>query len=89
MTKKQVLDLYFLSARHQLIEIAAFLDRVDRADGEEDFRLNAFRYALEELVKRKPERARRILELFSDPTTEPVEKATTKSALGTWKPVKE
>ena len=28
MTRQQVLDLYFLDARHKLIEIAAFLDRV-------------------------------------------------------------
>jgi hypothetical protein len=33
MTRQQVLDLYFLDARHKLIEIAAFLDRVERATG--------------------------------------------------------
>jgi hypothetical protein len=33
MTKQQVLDLYFLDARHNLIELAAFLDRVERAAG--------------------------------------------------------
>ncbi len=33
MTKQQVLDLYFLDARHKLIELAAFLDRVERATG--------------------------------------------------------
>ena len=33
MTRQQVLDLYFLDARHKLIEIAAFIDRVNRADG--------------------------------------------------------
>ncbi len=27
MTQQQVLDLYFLDARHKLIEVAAFLDR--------------------------------------------------------------
>jgi len=32
MTRQQVLDLYFLDARHKLIELAAFLDRVERAD---------------------------------------------------------
>ena len=29
MTRQQVLDLYFLDARHKLIEVAAFLDRVN------------------------------------------------------------
>ena len=33
MTQQQVLDLYFLDARHKLIEVAAFLDRVERAVG--------------------------------------------------------
>lgn len=86
MTKKQVLDLYFLSARHQLIEIAAFIDRVERAEGDEDFRMDAFRKALSELVKESPERAKRLLILFSDPTSEPIEKSDSKSALGAWKP---
>ena len=46
MTRQQVLDLYFIDARFRLIELAAFLDRVDRADGPADFRLEAFRKAL-------------------------------------------
>src|SRR5262245_29267097 len=48
MTRQQVLDLYFMEARAKLIDIAAFLDRVDCAQGEADFRLKAFRKALEE-----------------------------------------
>ena len=32
MTKQQVLDLYFLDARHKLIDVAAFLDRVELAE---------------------------------------------------------
>ena len=41
MTRQQILDLYFLDARHKLVELAAFLDRVERADGKDDFRLKA------------------------------------------------
>ena len=33
MTRQQVLDLYFMDARFRLVELAAFLDRVDRAAG--------------------------------------------------------
>jgi len=84
MTKKQTLDLYFLTARHLLIEVAAFMDRVDRSEGEEDFRMIAFRKAVEELSKGGSNRAERILNVFSDPTTEPVEKATSKSATGAY-----
>lgn len=84
MTRQQVLDLYFLDARHKLIEIAAFLDRVGRASGQGDFRLNAFRRALRELGIRRNGRARRVLLALSDPTHEPIPKATTKSACGAW-----
>ena len=33
MTRQQVLDLYFMENRAKLIDLAAFLDRVDRATG--------------------------------------------------------
>lgn len=84
MTHQQVLDLYFLDARHKLIEIAAFMDRVERAKGEEDFRMKNFREALSELGKSKIDRAEKVLLSFSDPTTEPIAAATTKAACGTW-----
>ncbi|MHC5001830.1 MAG: hypothetical protein ACYTJ0_01790, partial [Planctomycetota bacterium] len=71
-------DLYFMEHRAKLIDIAAFLDRVDRAagdGGEADFRMRAFRDALEILREPGPDRARRVLELFSDHTTAPLESA--------------
>lgn len=82
MTKQQVLDLYFLDARHKLIELAAFLDRVERADGKNDFRLKAFRAALEKLTGSKKQRARTVLLAFSDLTKQPVALATGKGACG-------
>ena len=84
MTRQQVLDLYFMDARAKLIDIAAFLDRVDRAAGETDFRLSAFRKALRELDGKEPQRARQVLLAFSDPTTEPIETAPGKGACGAW-----
>jgi hypothetical protein len=84
MTRQKVLDLYFMDARCKLIELAAFLDRMDRAEDEADFRLKAFRNALKELGKSKPQRARQVLLAFSDPTTQPIPKATTKAACGAW-----
>lgn len=84
MTRQQVLDLYFLAARHQLIEIAAFLDRVDRASGEADFRLDAFRQALRQLESVPTDRAAAVLMAFSDPTTEPIPRASGKGAVGAW-----
>lgn len=84
MTRKQVLDLYFIDARHKLIELGAFLDRVNRAEGEADFRLEAFRTAAAELLTTRPDKAERVLLAFSDPTTEPIPAAPGKGACGAW-----
>lgn len=84
MTRQQVLDLYFLDARHKLIEIAAFLDRVERASGKDDFRLKVFYSALKRLNGK--EKAKNVLLAFSDLTTKPVEKAEGKGATGASNP---
>jgi hypothetical protein len=84
MTRQQILDLYFLDARHKLIELAAFLDRVERADGKDDFRLKAFRAALGGLTGNKKNKAKNVLLAFSDSTIEPIAKATSKGAAGAW-----
>ena len=84
MTKQQVFDLYFLDARHKLVEIAAFLDRVERAAGKDDFRLKAFRIAVRKLSGRQKAKARQVLLAFSDPTTKPIARAEGKGAMGAW-----
>ena len=82
MTRQQLLDLYFIAARAGVIDLAAFLDRIERGEGEADFRLEALQTALSELQKNVPERARRVLLAFSDPTTEPIAAAPGKGACG-------
>jgi hypothetical protein len=82
MTRQQVLDLYFMDARSKLIDLAAFIDRVERACGEDDFRMRAFREAVKHLSGSDPERAKQVLLTFSDPTSEPAVAATTKAACG-------
>ena len=84
MNRQQLLDLYYLEARSKLIDIAAFLDRLDRAEGEADFRLAAFKQALGELGRGDGSRAEQVLLSLSDPTTEPIPAATTKAACGAW-----
>ena len=84
MTQQQVLDMYFMDARHKLIDVAAFMDRVDRGEGSADFRYEAFKKALEALDQGQPGRAAAVLDVFSDPTTEPIAAATTKAACGAW-----
>jgi len=85
MTREQVLDLYFMDARSKLIDLAAFLDRIRRAQGKEDFRMGAFRAALEHLRSDDPHQAKQVLLELSDPSTEPIATATTKTACGAWK----
>jgi hypothetical protein len=85
MTRQQVLDLYFLDARHQLVELAAFLDRVERAEGRDDFRLKNFRAALGILRGGKKQKAKKVLLAFSDPTTEPVAKGEGQGACGAYR----
>jgi hypothetical protein len=84
MTQQEALDLYFMEARAKLIDVAAFLDRVERSEGEADFRLVAFTSALKALGSGKAQRARNVLLALSDPTTEPIPTATTKAACGAW-----
>jgi len=84
MNRQDITDLYFAEARSRLIDLAAFLDRVERSEGTDDFRIKSLRAALKELSSSEPDKARKILMLLSDPTTEPVAQAGEKSASGAW-----
>lgn len=74
-----------MDARSKLIDLAAFLDRVQRAGQDQDYRMAALREAVSKLDLNQPERARQVLLVFSDPTTEPVPKAAMQGAMGAWK----
>lgn len=84
-TKQQVIDTYFMEHRAKLVDIAAYLDRIDRGQGEDvqDFRAAAFVKAIAILTDGEAQRTRRILELFSDHTTAMAQSAAgTKGAAG-------
>ena len=85
MTRRQAADRYFLEHRAKLLDLAAFLDRLDRAAGDgEDARVAELRSALAILLDGRGDRARRVLEHFSDPTVEPVAHAAGKGAVGAY-----
>jgi hypothetical protein len=84
MKRQQLIDLYFMDARSKLIDLAAFFDRIDRGEGDSDFRVDALRRALGELAKGEPQRAKQVLIALSDPTAEPIEKSPGKGACGAW-----
>ena len=73
-----------MDARHKLIDIAAFLDRVECAEGDSDFRMDAFRDAIKHLEDGGNDRAKDVLMAFSDPTLEPIAVAPGKGACGAW-----
>lgn len=87
MTRAQVIDAYFMEHRAKLIDIAAFLDRLDRGEDAgigQDFRMSAFQRALDILKDEGPGRARRVLGAFSDPTREPIPAASMQGATGAY-----
>jgi hypothetical protein len=87
-SKKELLDLQFIDARHKLIDLAAFLDRIDRHEGEDDYRFAAMKNALPILLSDRPDRARAVLEAFSDHSSEVSESAPFQGAFGATLPEK-
>jgi hypothetical protein len=77
-------DHSFVDARARVLDVAAFLDRVQRYGQQDDFRIDALRKAIAELSSDTPGRVERILNLLSDPTDDPIPQATTKAAAGAY-----
>jgi hypothetical protein len=89
LTQRELIDAQFMEHRVQVVELAAFLDRLDRArerDAEDDFRLEATRAALGVLADGGGERVRRVQMLFSDPRSELLAELDQKGANGAWDP---
>ena len=89
LSRRAVIDRYIHEHRAKVNDIAAVLDRVDRAtpdadDRGEDFRIRSLRGAIAILLDGEGDRAKRVLDLLSDPSTEPIEKAPMKGATGAW-----
>ena len=68
----QILDEQFLAVRARVIDVAATLDRIDRADGrvDGDPRMIKLRQSFQELLDNGSGRAERIQLLFSLPYDE-------------------
>lgn len=77
-------DRDFLEARAGLISLAAYLDRVDRHGGGDDYRHRALLEALRILSapEASGKRARQVLLVLSDHSTQPIPEATTQGAFG-------
>ncbi|MFN0077019.1 MAG: hypothetical protein ACKVY0_11145, partial [Prosthecobacter sp.] len=84
-TQVNLVDLGFMDSRSKLIDLAAFLDRTQRAGQADDFRVQALKHAIALLSKNEPQRAKEVLLSFSDPSTEPIAKATMQGAVGAFR----
>ena len=88
LTATQVLDLYFIENRSRVLDIASFLDRIDRYPGAEeakhDFRYQALARTLGLLCREGENRTVAIQLALSDPTTEPLASAAGLKATGAW-----
>jgi len=70
LSQRQLIDSSFMECRSMVLDVAAFLDRMDRAqekDGTDDFRYQALIKSLELLVSKDPSRTKKILMALSDP----------------------
>jgi len=89
LSQRELIDGYFMEHRVQVLDLAAFLDRLDRAreiDADDDFRLRSIREALGVLAGADGERVERVQMIFSDPSTELLDSLDQKSAKGAYDP---
>jgi len=65
---EQILEQTHLQIRAKLLEVGAYLDRIDRADGSvgNDPRIHQFKQTLEVLASNEATRAEQIQLIFSD-----------------------
>jgi len=87
LTATEIVDEYFIETRNRIVEVAAFLDRLDRADpavAESDFRVRALAEAIDVLSSGSTSRVRDIQMLMSDPRTEPLPALDRKGAVGAY-----
>jgi hypothetical protein len=85
LTQQQLVDGFFMEHRAQILDLAAYLDRLDRSvdrSGEGDFRLVALRRAMQVLCSEAPGRVEQILMILSDPVVEPMDSRDRQNAFG-------
>ena len=87
LNQKELLDEYFVENRNRLLEVAAFLDRLDRAGAARstaDFRMKALSAAMASLASPSADHVNQIQMLLSDPTADPIPTLDRKSAIGAY-----
>ena len=86
-SKQDLLDMQFIEMRHLVVELAAFLDRIDRSPGPDDFRIAALRQAIRTLSEHYPSRAKAVLDSLSDPSSHATDSKAAPPACGAPLPI--
>ena len=88
LSGEEIMDTYFLENRARVLELAAFLDRIDRSrdslKARQDYRYLSLARALEVLAGPQRRKTALIQMLFSDPSAEPISSARGLKATGAW-----
>lgn len=85
MSQKDLIAEYFMEYRAQLLDVAAFLDRMDRStekNGEDDFRFKALLEAINILAGDRPMRVEQMQMILSDRDTRLLEERDSVGAFG-------
>lgn len=85
LTQRQLIDEYYMEHRTKILDLAAFLDRLNRSverNAEDDFRIVAFRQALQALTSPSFGRVEQVQLLLSDRVTELLEERDQQNAFG-------
>tara|TARA_B100000809_G_scaffold152962_2_gene150343 strand:+ start:1213 stop:1512 length:300 start_codon:yes stop_codon:yes gene_type:complete len=85
LSQREIIDTYFMENRSRILDVAAFLDRLERArvkDAEDDFRFRALREAMQALVGDSATRTKDIQMILSDPKTDLLDERDQQSADG-------
>lgn len=88
MNASEILELYFIENRARLLDIASFLDRIDRYEGaaeaKDDYRYRALQQAISLLTGEAGDRTAAIQQVFSDLTSDLLASAIGLKAFGAW-----
>ena len=85
LSQQQLIDEFFMEQRTKILDLAAFLDRLDRAteqNANDDFRIVALRKAMHELTTGEQGRVERAQMIFSDQNTDLLDELDRKAAYG-------
>ena len=85
LSQREIIDTYFMENRSRILDVAAFLDRLERArakDAEGDFPYRALREAMQALVGDSPTRTKDIQMILSDPKTDLLDERDQQNADG-------